>query len=538
MNRRELMATLLGAPALLAGCQTSPPMPPEGALYGQSVDVGHRLRDGFRPRPRADQWRDASVVIVGGGAAGLSAAHRLRQAGCEDFVVLELEPESGGTSRWGQSAVTAFPWAAHYIPVPLPDNPPLIALLQELGVVESLAVDGTPVIAEQFLCREPEERLFYQGEWIEGLYPATDASADDLRQLAAFRQAVDRWVRWRDTNGRRAFAIPTRLCSDAPEVVALDQLSMAEWLRQQGWTSERLHWLVDYSCRDDYGLTAENTSAWAGLLYFVARLKAPGSEHQPLITWPEGNGRLIAHLADRAGSRLKTGTAVALIRPSATADDGPIEVVGIHTATQDIFGYKARHVIYAAPQFLAPRLIDGFAARTSRQVDHFRYGTWLVANLHLHSRPRETGFPLSWDNVLYDSRSLGYVVSTHQSGRDHGPTVLTWYYPYSHALAHEARERLLKATWAELAHVVLTDLEQAHPDIRSLTTRLDVFRWGHAMIQPWPGFHTSPQRAAAWRPDGRIHFANTDLSGIALFEEAFDHGCRVANEVLERLSTT
>ena len=56
---------------------------------------------------------------------------------------------------------------------------------------------------------------------------------------------------------------------------------------------------------------------------------------------------------------------------------------------------------------------------------------WLVANLHLKSRPREGSFPMSWDNVIHDSRSLGYVVATHQSGQDQGPTVLTWYYPYS-----------------------------------------------------------------------------------------------------------
>ena len=81
--------------------------------------------------------------------------------------------------------------------------------------------------------------------------------------------------------------------------------------------------------------------------------------------------------------------------------------------------------------------------------------------------------------------------------------------------------------------MVLTDLEQAHPDIRELTTRLDIFRWGHAMIRPKPGFLSSHQRREAARSDGRIHFANTDLSGIALFEEAFSHGCRAADEVIQ-----
>jgi hypothetical protein len=31
---------------------------------------------------------------------------------------------------------------------------------------------------------------------------------------------------------------------------------------------------------------------------------------------------------------------------------------------------------------------------------------------------------------------------------------------------------------------------------------------------------------------GNIHFANTDLSGVALFEEALYHGVRAAEEIV------
>ena len=34
---------------------------------------------------------------------------------------------------------------------------------------------------------------------------------------------------------------------------------------------------------------------------------------------------------------------------------------------------------------------------------------------------------------------------------------------------------------------ILAELEQVHPNIRQLTTRLDVFRNGHAMRRPVPG---------------------------------------------------
>ena len=57
-------------------------------------------------------------------------------------------------------------------------------------------------------------------------------------------------------------------------------------------------------------------------------------------------------------------------------------------------------------------------------------------------------------------------------------------------------------------------------------------RWGHAMIRPRPGFVWGGARVAATRPYRGIYFAHSDLSGIALFEEAFYHGTRAAEAVL------
>ena len=55
------------------------------------------------------------------------------------------------------------------------------------------------------------------------------------------------------------------------------------------------------------------------------------------------------------------------------------------------------------------------------------------------------------------------------------------------------------------------------------------------MIQPRPGFVSGAPRRIARQPVGPIHFAHSDLSGVALFEEAFDHGLRAADEVVAAL---
>ena len=549
MNRRELLAAFLGVPFALAACRSRADVAalPEGEIVGASDGIGHLIRDGLRPEPSEDAWERAGVVIVGGGVAGLAAAWRLLRAGFEDFVLLELEPAPGGTARSGdEHGVVPYPWGAHYLPAPLKENRALVTLLDEMGVLEGSDSEGEPVVAEQFICRDPEERIFYRGRWYEGLYLHAGESAEDARQLQIFNAEVDRWAGWRDSKGRRAFAIPVSNCSDDAEATALDRVSMDEWLSARGLDSPRLRWLVDYACRDDYGLTASQASAWAGLFYFASRMRRPGAESQPLITWPEGNGRLVRHLYEQARARVRLGLAVADVRPrefqkgSGAAEDerrgarDGVDVVAVTHDGKNPVGFRAEQVVFAAPQFLTKYLLKPYReGALPAHVREFEYGAWMVANLFLEERPRQAaGFPLAWDNVLYESPSLGYVVATHQRGLDRGPTVFTYYYPLTDADPRAARALLLSTDRDAWADVALSDLQRAHQDIRRLTRRLDVMRWGHAMIRPRVGFLRGGARAAAQRPFGPVHFAHTDLSGVALFEEAFDHGLRAAEEVL------
>ncbi len=538
LSRREVLAAFLGMPAALAACRSgeAPQLPP-GEIVGASDAIGHRLRDGLIVTPAADQWRQAGVVIVGGGVAGLSAAWRLLKSGFDDFVLIELEPAPGGTARSGVSPIVSYPWGAHYIPAPLKENRDLISLLDEMGVIEGRDPEGDPIIAEQILCRDPEERVFFKGKWYEGLYLHAGASEDDLAQLDRFHAEVSRWVGWRDARGRRAFAIPIAASSPDSEPASLDKITMAEWMRQRGLTSPRLRWLVDYACRDDYGVRPDQASAWAGLFYFASRVRKPGEEARPLMTWPEGNGRLVSHLYSKVRSNVRLGLAAAEIIPVETGGRSGVDVVAITSDARQAAGFHARRVIFAAPHFLSRYLIRPYRENPPEHLAEFQYGAWMVANLSLRDRPDGRGFPLAWDNVLYESESLGYVVATHQRGLDRGPTVFTYYYPLCDGDPKAARTKLLSTDRGGWADVTLADLSRAHPDIRSLADRLDVMRWGHAMIRPHPGFVWGAARKAAANAFRGIHFAHSDLSGIALFEEAFYHGLRAADEVISAVTS-
>ncbi|MCO8122803.1 FAD-dependent oxidoreductase [Stieleria sp. TO1_6] len=524
-SRRELLAHLAAVPLSgLVGCGALGGYNFVGELLSPDFSTGHRLRDGWQPPPPKSAAQSHQVVIVGGGIGGLATAWQLDQNGIDDYVVLELADQPGGTATSGSRDGFHYPWGAHYVPTPMQDNESLIELFRQMGVIVGQQSDGRPIVSEQYLCREPEERVFFQGHWIEGLYPTAGASPQDLEQLQRFRELMRDWSTRRDAAGRRMFAIPMSRSSDDDLVRQLDNVSMSQWMTDQRFSSARLRWLVDYSCRDDYGLTIQQTSAWAGLFYFVSRLGGESAESQAVITWPEGNGRVVNYLAQQTADRMRCSHAVTNIQRR----DGHVHVRALDKQSSTTVDFTAKHVVFAAPQFLAPHLISDWKS-SGRSVANFRYGGWVVANVFLSARPQESDGAMAWDNVIYDSRSLGYVVSTHQTGLDHGATVLTWYQPLLDDDPRVSRAELMQLTWQDWVRVVVSDLRKAHPDLAPLIRRIDVMRWGHAMVQPRVGFVWSDQRRTASESLGRIHFAGTDLSGIALLEEAFDRGVQAAN---------
>jgi protoporphyrinogen oxidase len=524
IRRRELLALFAAAPVAvtaLSSCKRNARDIP-GTIRGASMPVGHRLRDATVERASGPATR-VKVAIVGAGPSGLSAAWRLERLGEKDFVVLELEGQPGGTSAYGTDGVTPYPWGAHYVPLPGKDNRALSILLTEMG-----CLDGALAPREELLIREPEERCFYADEWHEGLFPREIASDEDKAHYERFQAEVDRWVGWRDAKGRRAFAIPLHRSSDDAQLTALDRVSAAQWLDEHQIHSRLVRWYVEYACRDDYGLSLSNTSAWAMLFYFCSRVSSPRAESAPFLAWPEGNGHLVRHLANVAGARVKTGMLVTDVVPG----EANVELSALEVATGRLVRYQAERVILATPKLVVPRILRPFRDKPPAHLEKFGYGSWWVANLHLKRRPESPGFGPAWDNVIYDSPSLGYVVSTHQKRADYGPTIWTYYVPLTDGDPKAARERLAAAEHSTFVDALLADLEPAHEGLRDAIERIDVWKWGHAMVRPVPGLIWSSDRKRASEPFGRVHFAHSDLSGVGLFEEAQDHGVRAAEEVL------
>jgi hypothetical protein len=516
-SRRAFLSTALALAA--AGCARTPPVPP-GAMLSTNHALGHRLRGG--PLPGAIETRRARVAIVGAGIGGLAAAWRLRRAGFTDFEILELEDRPGGNARWGESAATAYPWGAHYIPLPTPESRSTRLLLAELGVLHGDPDAASPRYDERALCQAPQERMYRNGTWEEGLAPLAGRTAAELGEWQRFHERMREFRELRGRDGRRAFAIPLDFSSRDPELLALDRVTMDAWMRAEGFASEAVRWLVRYACRDDYGTAPGAVSAWAGIHYFACR-----REHEEVLTWPEGNGFVVRELMRRCAFPV---TPAALVHGLRETERRVALDVFLGRENRGV-RIEAEHVVWAAQLGLGLPSPLGEGPR-------LEYAPWLVANLFLSEPPyvSQHGAPLSWDNVIYDSPALGYVVANHQGvATTPGATVLTWYLPLSGEPAATARRRLLEAPREHWAEMALADLQRAHPEIRDITVRVDVHANGHAMVRPRPGliWGAARQRLVARR--GRIHLAHADASGLSLFEEACDRGVAAAEAVLAAL---
>lgn len=532
LSRRDMLTTLLGAPlaATLAACDDPEPTPIAGASLDPNLALGHRLRS---PSPSDEEFSRAArthadVAIVGAGPSGLAAARQLRRRGVAHVRVLELESKPGGTSLAGQTAISAHPWGAHYITRPLPHNGPLLQLLEEMNLF-----DDSGEVREQYLVTEPKERLYYRGFYYQGLYPTVGASKRDLLEWNRFQAQMVAFARRRGSDGKPAFAIPVSMSSADPEFTALDRLSAADWLRRQGYRSSRLRFMVDYACRDDYGLMAEHTSAWALVLYYAARIDPGTGTGTEVITWPEGNGALVNHLARSAGATVQTGQLVVDV----VSKPGGVHLHVVDGSTDRLHVIEAKRAILATPQFISRRIVRGLRDGEGLGRSAMRYGAWMVANLHLKTRPPSHGCEPAWDSVLFDSPSLGYVSATHQRGRSRGPGLWTYYLPMTDGDPAAGRTRLFQATHGDLVDAVLRDLGRAHRGLRNHVTRIDTRRWGHGMVQPAVDSVWHNGRNRVGRPLDHVHFAHSDLSGIALFEEAFDQGYRAANAVADELQS-
>ena len=176
----------------------------------------------FLPRAARKKFRSSSLAAASRASAPRGASANVAS---RDFVLLEMNHQAGGNARWGENEITAYPWAAHYVPVPGPK-----------GRIRPRTIRRS---------RRPEK-------WPVGrarsLFLAAGASLP-LRPLAGRHRAGHRpnakrsrpvsaasKISSRNSGQRTNSPFPWNLAA-AAKYADFDRLSFADWLQQQGCDS-------------------------------------------------------------------------------------------------------------------------------------------------------------------------------------------------------------------------------------------------------------------------------------------------------------
>lgn len=535
VSRRAVLSGLVASTAAGAcGGASGRPPPITTRFVGSNPDRAHRLRDGTLPEPvngvRGETQR-TPVLIVGGGVSGMAAAWRLHRAGHRDVVMLELESGVGGTARGGEIDGARYPMGAHYLPAPHAENQGLWTLLRDMGLVVGHTEDG-PELDPRIVCRAPLERHKAGGVWSPGLYPARGQTADEAAQWERWREHLRGLDARRGADGRRLFELPVD--RSAAELRHLDTISAADYLDGLGLSSPRLRWVMEYACRDDYGCTLPQTSAFAMLHHELAR-GLEDTHDRLIITFPEGNARLVSSMqrASELGDKVRSSVVVHRIDP----DTGTAHAWDLEHDTP--LRVQAEVVLWAAPRFVLRHVLP--PGRDPLGAGAMQYAPWMVANVLVRKSPGGFGALPAWDNVAVDSDHLGYVRAGHNLPLDRQMDpggVLTFYQPFpadNAAGLSVARTALLQRTLPQWQAHIVGALSAMHPGIEADIAQIDVARWGHAMVRPSPGWLFGPDRAVAAAPIGRVLPCAADVGGLPLFEEAYACGVAGAEAALSRL---
>ncbi|MCC7297539.1 MAG: NAD(P)/FAD-dependent oxidoreductase [Bacteroidia bacterium] len=465
------------------------------------------------------------IAIIGGGISGMVAAWWLKKNHFNEFVLYELESNTGGNSSAHKNESGMYPLGAHYLPIPNTNQPELLEFLEEINCITGWQ-NKLPIYNEYQLCLHPKEALYIRGVWQGELIPTYGLNENEIKQNEKFNAKMQAFSVLKGKDGKEAFTIPMAHCSTDPEILELDKISMKNWMLQQGLNAPHLLWYVDYCCSDDFGANSSLVSAWAGIHYFTSRKgRGANSNAEQVLTWPQGNGFLAEALRSKISAHIQPN----MLGYGVEKKENNWNISLFDKNKNSHFLQNANAVILAVPSFVRQHLYKNNASFPSN------YHPWLVDTIQLKAEFFEEQKP-AWDNVLYGSPSLGYIFNGHQeTALPVQNRNITFFHAFSSQNPAETRKYLENSSNQHLLSGVLRDLEKMHLNITQQIISHHLHIWGHGMVSPGINSLWNPKRIESQKAPLRMAFAHTDISGISIFEEGFYQGIQAANKILKEL---
>ncbi len=516
-------------PDVLTSCTSE-----KGAIQlktlGANFKRGHLLWSGNKQNLSIKSSKKVHTVIVGGGMSGLVAAYQLKQANFTDFVLLELAEEVGGNSGSTTTPYSKAPLGAHYLSLPNSDNTEMIAFLQHIGLITGQE-NGKWVYNDRHLCHAPNERLYYRGQFQEGLVPSYGISSETSAEIERFFHEMRELKKALSSKGIQAYNIPLDHADYTEHLVELDKITFETYLKRAGYSKEELLWFLDYCCRDDFGAGYDRVSAWSGINYFAGRKADPANaESTSVLTWPQGNFYLAEQLQKNYPEHIQRNKLVIEVKENGDQ----VSIRYLDCNTEEIHEIIAEQCIVSSPSYVCKHILDSPHWPKSF-FEGFQHYPWLIGIVTLSKLPSTNGLQMAWDNVKFGTKGLGYISNRNQElGRTDGAQVLSVYLTLDKDHPDKERRRLYGMSEEEMKNLILEELKSIHPDIEEDVMSISFQRWGHGMITPVPGTLQLRENYDELKEKAqRVHLAHTDFSGYSVFEEAFQAGTVAAKKCLK-----
>jgi spermidine dehydrogenase len=551
------------------------------------LNAAHQIRDAANSRqdfPATDTGESHGLIIVGGGMSGLGAAFyykRLPNRG-KSCLMLDNHPVFGGESKRNEFVVNGQRLLA-----PQGAN--------EFSVHNDPSDDGYEIFEALRIPR----RFEYQ-KWPASLKPLefdrTNYGFHHWIHAPSFGHRLDgRWVRnfwesdyaseefqkWRTFNGRPWL-------NDEPRRW-LDRMSYQEYIERHIGVSNRVTEYAHPITAAALGLGCDATSAYAasqigmagfrglnegppvpetwektpdhefhmfpggntGFARFFVKTMIPGSIEGPYTLDGINNGRIRFARLDQPGApfRLRLGATVVRVE-----EDGRGVSVTYSKAGR-FFKTRADAVVMATGSWVTRNVVQRLSAEKHEAYGRFMHSAVLVVNvavrnwrflydLGLTAGRWMGGFGFSC-NVRRQMVMPGYAPSLSPDS----PNVLTFYIPlfYPGLPAREqgekGREELLSTPFAEYERGTLRQLRELFgAEALKEVAGVILNRWGHAYVNPVPGFYTGgPSGAPAEvvrKPLGRIGFAHSELNGHQFWLGGIREGRRAVTQLADVLKGT
>jgi oxygen-dependent protoporphyrinogen oxidase len=431
------------------------------------------------------------VVVVGAGPSGLTAAYRLRRAGCE-VVVLDRGDRAGGKLRSDTEQGFVMDAGAAIVPS---SYARFRALADELGVADRLRPCGM----------------------VMGF--ARDGQIHHLDPDHLLRDALR--TRLLPTRAKAALGKLGWDAFRARKALSYDDLSGAapyDTETAQAYTERRLgpevfEYVVDSALRGLIGVSGETVSK-VDLLFAVANVLAGR-----LSVFEGGTQTWADALA--ADLDVRTGATVHEVRPTPTG----VVVDWTDTAgaphTED-----ADSCVVAVAGTLVPGLVPELDPVCRDYLSELRYTSSVNCHIAVSEAPASPALMVQVPRAVHPG--LSGIMLDHNKAPGRVPAGKGLISSYSTA---EWAAELIEESDDLVAKHMVDAVEEIFPGIGGSVEFVRVHRWAQSAVYSRPGTYAGLAEFNRHRPHGPVHLAG-DYFSTSTMEAAVRSGERAAAEIL------